>query len=812
MVSWQMERGCPSRLKRRSVGILLMLVALLAGQVGTTATATAAPDSAFWAAEWAIVGPQASGGGTLSGLQYGATGKGLVLSAGAGVGALVSAVHDMGHEFMALGVLWQAQTQAGEVTLEVRSSLDGETWEPWQAVVADDTAPDGAPTDVKHSELVVGTGRYVQLRASLRGAGPSAASLQMLKLVAIDARPGPQAKPVAAAEAGPTIISRASWGANEAWMTWPPEYAPVSKFVIHHTVTRNNDTDPAATMRAIYYYHAVTLNWGDIGYNYVIDQQGRIYEGRAGGDGVIGGHARPYNTGTVGVAILGDYSSTDVPAAAVSALVELLAWKGNLHFIDPLGSGWLRDRVFPNIMGHRDCSNTACPGDRAYALLPQIRSSVAQRMQAIPPHLVVYKPATNELMAGVHEVTWQASPAVTRVTLVVDGQARASVDASTTRWPWNTTTEGDGIHHLRVTASTSQGQNTTVELAVQIDNTAPTGSLSAPAFTNAQSVPLTLTCKDCSRIQLGAGWRWEGESLYHAAGTGQAVADSAAANGQAWVGRAGVDSAGPWYGPYFCGLPSPGDYEAVFWLRSGRTDLSAVEAELDVADQAGTRLLAGPLPIAGTDFAATGRYQSFRLPFHYPDPGTSCRGVPGDGLELRTWFKATGDLWLDRVEIFRAPQPFLSSVSYALPAAEGHYPIEVRFLDGAGNASPVYAQTVTVDRTPPQCSAFTAEGVPVADALAGLDPAGAAYALSEDGMSWGAWVSTPMTVGPDGLAGLVSPQPSWQGYSVRVRVYDRAGNVAVSQPTSWPLLGPAPTPAGPPLVYTNRAYCPLAER
>ena len=76
------------------------------------------------------------------------------------------------------------------------------------------------------------------------------------------------------------IISRAAWGADENLMTWTPEYRTVRKFVVHHTATSNGDLDPAATVRAIYYYHAVTRGWGDIGYNYLIDAQGRIYEGR----------------------------------------------------------------------------------------------------------------------------------------------------------------------------------------------------------------------------------------------------------------------------------------------------------------------------------------------------------------------------------------------------------------------------------------------------------------------------------------------------------------------------------------------------
>ena len=93
------------------------------------------------------------------------------------------------------------------------------------------------------------------------------------------------------------IISRSEWEADEDWRfsgsgaeIWPTTHQTPEKFVIHHTAGSTGGNDPAGAVRGIYYWHSTVLGWGDIGYNYLIDQNGNIYEGRSGGDGVIGAH------------------------------------------------------------------------------------------------------------------------------------------------------------------------------------------------------------------------------------------------------------------------------------------------------------------------------------------------------------------------------------------------------------------------------------------------------------------------------------------------------------------------------------------
>jgi hypothetical protein len=237
--------------------------------------------------------------------------------------------------------------------------------------------------------------------------------LAKVTVLALDAS-GPEPLPLglgAQAEGAtpiPTIISRSQWGADESIRFdpagdefWPREFFPLQKLVVHHTAGRNDDPDPAATVRAIYYYHAVTRRWFDIGYNYLIDEAGRIYEGRYARDfwngevpssddpnglTVAGGHAKYHNSGTMGIALLGDFSSRPPTAAARASLVRLLAWAAAKYHIDPHGASLYVNpltgitRTTNNIAGHRDYQATACPGAVLNGLLPAIRNEVAAQM------------------------------------------------------------------------------------------------------------------------------------------------------------------------------------------------------------------------------------------------------------------------------------------------------------------------------------------------------------------------------------------------------------------------------------------------
>ena len=192
----------------------------------------------------------------------------------------------------------------------------------------------------------------------------------------------------------PTIIPRESWGADESIRRDKvPVYAPNIRFaLIHHTVNANNYTpaESAAIVRGIYVYHVKGNGWNDIGYNFLVDKYGQVFEGRYGGitKAVVGAHAEGFNTGSVGVAMIGNYNAVAISAAARASLVKLLAWRLDIAHVDPLsfvnvlsgGNSKFPAGVPVNlraISGHRDVYFTECPGNVLYSEIPSIAQSVA---------------------------------------------------------------------------------------------------------------------------------------------------------------------------------------------------------------------------------------------------------------------------------------------------------------------------------------------------------------------------------------------------------------------------------------------------
>jgi hypothetical protein len=203
----------------------------------------------------------------------------------------------------------------------------------------------------------------------------------------------------------PNIIYRAQWGAidYDTARCGNPEYASQLKYaVVHHTDTPNTDSaaDSAARVRSIQLYHMGTLGYCDIAYNFLIDRYGQIFEGRAGGIDlpVIAAHAGGFNTGSVGVALLGTFTSVPPTQAQYNSLVSLLRWRLSVGRVNP-ADGFITTAgafdgarfpggtavYFPNsIIGHRDVDQTDCPGDQMYAKLGQLRNDV-QAGIVIPP-------------------------------------------------------------------------------------------------------------------------------------------------------------------------------------------------------------------------------------------------------------------------------------------------------------------------------------------------------------------------------------------------------------------------------------------
>ncbi|MGW8984612.1 peptidoglycan recognition protein family protein [Streptomyces parvus] len=192
----------------------------------------------------------------------------------------------------------------------------------------------------------------------------------------------------------PGIITRKGWGADEKLRERQFAYTKTVKAAfVHHSATGNNYTCKQApsVLRSIYRYHVKSSGWRDFGYNFAVDKCGNIYEGRAGGvtKAVLGAHTLGFNTNTMGIAVLGSYSSTNPPAAAVTAVSKLTAWKLGLFGANPKGKVTLTSggsnkykagtKVKMNVIsGHRDGFATECPGARLYKKLGTARTSSAK--------------------------------------------------------------------------------------------------------------------------------------------------------------------------------------------------------------------------------------------------------------------------------------------------------------------------------------------------------------------------------------------------------------------------------------------------
>jgi hypothetical protein len=424
-------------------------------------------------------------------------------------GLFTSEIHQMSVVFNVVGAAWAVERPMGtSVQLEIRVSSEGREWSAWMPVPQDED--DAGDEPLVHGNLVeVNPSRYVQYRVTLgtfdRALSPMA---QEVVITAMDTTKGPSVSEARAmiipqeATSGvpqPRIISRKGWGANESWATRGPVYEKPTHFVIHHTVTSNNPQDPAYIVRAIYQYHAISKGWGDIGYNFLIDRQGNIYEGRTGGDGVVGIHAGDYNYGSIGIALLGDYRTVDMTPAMKEALVSLMAWEADRFGINPVKSSYFVHRAFPNIVGHRDLWTTICPGDRVYAALPELRQLVWQRLLDHNPRVVVGNPEAGDAVSGEVQIRISSpSPTTSSIRLLVDGTLKAE-GASSLTWVWNTRQASEGRHQIEAVVVSVEGRKARVAREVCVDNTPPAGSISllnGAAYTSQLTVTLSLSADD----------------------------------------------------------------------------------------------------------------------------------------------------------------------------------------------------------------------------------------------------------------------------------------------------------------------------
>ncbi|GAB2860797.1 hypothetical protein GCM10027074_29890 [Streptomyces deserti] len=326
--------------------------------------------------------------------------------------------------FRMVGVTWDDPDArlGGTAEVRTRSAETGE-WSPWRALDTDvrtpETGPDHDRAGVRGGTQPLWTGPSdgVQVRVAGKGlpaglrvelvdpdGGTGSATRTAMRTTAAE----PSPKLSASLEQGgapiagrPAVTPRSGWGADESLVQDPPTYTTDTKAMfVHHTAGTNDYTcaESASIVRGIFLYHVQGNGWNDIGYHFLVDKCGTVFEGRAGGIDrpVLGAHTYGFNTGTSSVSVLGDYNTATVNTAVREAVAKVAAWKLGLYGINPAGTVVLTagadngkftagQKVTLNrISGHRDGYPTECPGQNLYADLPAIRALASTTSEPAP--------------------------------------------------------------------------------------------------------------------------------------------------------------------------------------------------------------------------------------------------------------------------------------------------------------------------------------------------------------------------------------------------------------------------------------------
>lgn len=308
--------------------------------------------------------------------------------------------------FSAAGVIWSAKNAPTGVVVQMRIRERG-AWSAWEALDAEG-GPDPGSADARNAQGRVTTEPFlsagadaVQVRVdSTRSVSPADLSIIVVDpgSSSADARLAPSSVSSPASVVGsPPIVTRAQWGADESIR--PPGCGPtysstITAGFVHHTVNSNtySASDSPALVRAIYAFHVQGRGWCDLGYQFLVDRFGTIFEGRAGGVDrpVIGAQAGGFNTNTFGVAGMGDFTSVIPSSTMMDGISRIVGWKLSINDRDPYGTTILTSAggdstpypvgaqvTVKVISGHRDVDYTGCPGDTFYPRLYLIRDQAA---------------------------------------------------------------------------------------------------------------------------------------------------------------------------------------------------------------------------------------------------------------------------------------------------------------------------------------------------------------------------------------------------------------------------------------------------
>jgi hypothetical protein len=309
----------------------------------------------------------------------------------AAAGWRTTRVYDAPRRFDLIGLGWR---RGGSLDAQVRTRKRGGRWSRWTHLHhAGDHGPDAGRGAAGTDPAWSGPADQFQLR--LRGNARG--------LHARFVRSGPATRaPLARAArrrrqipGAPVIITRAEWGGDAVVPRAAPSYGQVQIAFVHHTVNTNDygPEDSAAIVLGIAKYHRDHNGWNDLGYNFLVDKYGQIFEGRAGGIDlpIVGAQAQGFNSVSTGVACIGTHTSVVQTEAGMDALARIIGWKLSYHGIPVSGAvtvtsaGGETNRfragtpvTFQRISGHRDGNATTCPGDSLYAQLPDLRLRAAR--------------------------------------------------------------------------------------------------------------------------------------------------------------------------------------------------------------------------------------------------------------------------------------------------------------------------------------------------------------------------------------------------------------------------------------------------
>ncbi|HMO34249.1 MAG TPA: N-acetylmuramoyl-L-alanine amidase [Lacibacter sp.] len=296
-----------------------------------------------------------------------------------------------GLSFHSLSFGWNEPAAAsGETTThwEIRYAKEGQVWGDWQAVQPDHHA-EGEPlrySRVSELMLVDSSYRFYQLRLRFNQSDGVPLLLFLNQYSPAEAAPRVAGRtgsgasiPVAGrvntcACPQPAFTSRTGWGCPQA--PWSPSLTTPTHLIVHHSAGGNTSSNWDGVVLAIWNQHVNTNGWSDIGYNWLIAPSGVLYEGRQGSStqNVTGAHFCSTNTRTMGVCLLGTYTTATITPEARNTLIATLAWKGCELNIDPTGSSvhLTSGLTLNHVSGHRQGCSTECPGNTLFSDLTAI--------------------------------------------------------------------------------------------------------------------------------------------------------------------------------------------------------------------------------------------------------------------------------------------------------------------------------------------------------------------------------------------------------------------------------------------------------